>query len=114
MNTEKLKMTQDNVTAKDDKEKLKALREERKDLLERNKERLKIQNQELNLIKKELKNGPGTVPAIAAATGLPGDKVLWYVSALKKYGEIAEGELTGSYFNYSLVSKSTAKDEPED
>jgi hypothetical protein len=107
-------MKENDSSAKDDKEKLKALREERKDLLERNKDRLKIQNQELNLIKKELKNGPGTVPEIAAATGLPGDKVLWYVSSLKKYGDIQEEDLTGSYFKYSLVSKSTTKDEPED
>lgn len=107
-------MKQPESSAKDDKEKLKALREERKDLLERNKERLKIQNQELNLIKKELKNGPRTVPAIAAATGLPGDKVLWYVSGLKKYGDIQEGDLSEGYFNYILVAKSAARNELED
>jgi len=107
-------MKQDDVSAKDDKEKLKALREERKDILLRNKELLKKQNQEINLIKKELKNGPMTVPELAAATGLAGDKVLWYVSAMKKYGEMAEGELSGGYFKYILIAKSTAKEEPEE
>lgn len=111
---EKSKMNQDDSTAKDDKEKLKALREERKELLERNKERLKKQNQEINLIKKELKNGPGSVPKLAEATGLTGDKVLWYVMAMKKYGEIQEGELSEGYFNYILVTKSTTKEEPEE
>lgn len=107
-------MKQDDSSPKDDKARLKALREERKDLLERNKGRLKKQNQELNLIKKELKNGPRTVPAIAAATGLTGETVLWYVMAMKKYGEVQEGELAEGYFNYILVAKSTAKEEPEE
>jgi len=107
-------MKQDDLSAKDDKEKLKALREERKDILERNKGLLKKQNQEINLIKKELKNGPRTVPALVAATGLTGDKVLWYVMAMKKYGELQEGELAEGYFNYTLVAKSTAKEEPEE
>jgi predicted transcriptional regulator len=111
---EKLKMKQPELSAKDDKEKLKALREERKALLDRNKEQLKKQNQEVNLVKQALKDGPLTVPELAAATGLASEKVLWYVSALKKYGEIAEGELTGAYFKYILLSKSTAKDETEE
>lgn len=114
MNTEKLKMKQDDSSPKVDKEKLKALREERKDILERNKKRLKTQNQEINLIKKELKTGPMTVPALSAATGLTGDKVLWYVMAMKKYGEIQEGELSDGYFNYILVAKTPAKEEPEE
>ena len=107
-------MKQDDSSVKVDKEKLKALREERKDILERNKERLKKQNQELNLIKKELKNGPRTVPSIAAATGLSGDKVLWYVMAMKKYGEVQEGELADGYFNYILIAKSSSKEESEE
>jgi hypothetical protein len=111
---EKLKMKQPESSAKEDKEKLKALREERKTLLDRNKERLKKQNQEVNLVKKALKDAPLTVPELAAVTGLASDQVLWYVSALKKYGEIAEGELTANYFKYVLLSKSTAKDESEE
>jgi len=107
-------MKQLESSAKDDKEKLKALREERKALLDRNKEILKKQNQDVKLVKQALKDGPLTVPEIAAAAKLAADRVLWYVSALKKYGEIAEGELTGAYFKYSLVSKTTDKDEPEE
>lgn len=114
MEMENSKMKKDESSAKEDKEKLKALREERKTLLDRNKERLKKQNQEVNLVKKGLKDRPLTVPELAAATGLASDKALWYVSALKKYGEIAEGELTGAYFKYILVSKTTTKDEPEE
>jgi DNA gyrase/topoisomerase IV subunit A len=107
-------MKSENPSAKDEKEKLKALREERKDILDRNKERLKKQNQELNLIKKELKGGPRTVPEMVSATGLSGDRVLWYIMALKKYNEIQEGELVGEYFKYILVAKSSAKEEAEE
>jgi len=107
-------MKQDDVSAKDDKERLKALREEHKDILERNKGLLKKQNQEINLIKKELKNGPRTVPELAAATGLTGEKALWYIMAMKKYGEAQEGDLTGNYFKYVLVAKATAKEESEE
>ena len=107
-------MKQDNPSAKDDKERLKALREERTEILDRNKERLKKQNQEVNLIKKELKVGPKTVPELVAATGLSGEKVLWYLMALKKYNEIQEGELAGEYFKYIFVAKSSAKEEAEE
>ncbi|MBN1626565.1 MAG: winged helix-turn-helix domain-containing protein [Deltaproteobacteria bacterium] len=107
-------MKQDDSSPKDDKAKIKALREERKDLLERNIERLKKQNQDVNLIKKELKNGPRTVPAISATTGLPSDKVLWYVMSMKKYGEVEEGDLVNGYFNYVLLTKPVSKEEPEE
>jgi hypothetical protein len=107
-------MKPENPSVKDEKEKLKALREERKEILDRNKERLKKQNQEVNLIKKELKGGPKTVPEMVAATGLSGDRVLWYIMALKKYNEIQEGELVGEYFKYILVAKPSAKEEAEE
>jgi predicted transcriptional regulator len=107
-------MKPENPSAKDEKEKLKALREERREILDRNKERLKKQNQEINLIKKELKSGPKTVPEMAAATGLSGERVLWYIMAMKKYNEIQEGELAGEYFKYIFVGKSSAKEEAEE
>ena len=96
-------MNKDDTRTKDNKEKLKALREERKDIIDRNKVLLKKQNSEISLIKKELKNGPRTVPELANSTGLESDKVLWYISGLRKYGEIEEGEEAGGYFKYALV-----------
>jgi hypothetical protein len=50
-----------------------------------------------------LKNGPMTVPEIHAATGLPPDKVLWYLMAWKKYGKVLEGELCEEYYQYKLA-----------
>jgi hypothetical protein len=31
-------------------------------------------------------------------------EAMWIVAALKKYGEIAEGEKDGGYFRYKLLS----------
>ena len=89
----------------DHKEKLKALREERGELIERNKELLKKQNSETGLIKKGLKEGNKTIPELAKETGLKGDLILYYVSAMKKFGEINEAGHADGYFKYSLVEK---------
>ena len=89
----------------DSKEKLKALREERSDIIARNKELLKKQNSETGLIKKGLKDGSKTIPELAKETGLKGDLILYYVSAMKKFGEINEAGHADGYFKYSLVEK---------
>jgi predicted transcriptional regulator len=93
----------------DSKEKLKALREERSELIARNKEILKQQNSETGLIKKGLKEGNKTIPELAKETGIKSDLILYYVSAMKKFGEIAEAGHEGGYFKYSLVEKKKAK-----
>ena len=92
----------------DHKEKLKALREERSELIERNKELLKKQNSETGLIKKGLKEGNKTIPELSKETGLTGDLILYYVSAMKKFGEITEAGHADGYFKYSLVEKKKA------
>ena len=93
---------------KDSKEMLKALRKERNDLIARNKEMLKKQNSDTGLIKKGLKDGSRTIPELAKETGLKSDLILYYVSAMKKYGEINEAGHSGGYFRYSLVEKKKA------
>ena len=49
------------------------------------------------------------MPELAAATGMPADEVLWYMAALKKYGEVVEAEKCGGYFRYTLVGGATGK-----
>ena len=93
----------------DNKEKLKALREERSDIIARNKELLKKQNSETGLIKKGLKEGSKTIPELARETGLKSDRILYYVSAMKKFGEINEAGHAEGYFKYSLVEKKKKK-----
>jgi predicted transcriptional regulator len=95
-------------SSNDSKEKLKALREERSGIIDRNKEILKKQNSETGLIKKGLKEGTMTIPELARKTGLKSDLILYYLSAMKKFGEVAEAGHSEGYFKYSLVEKKKA------
>ncbi len=83
---------------------LKKLRQARKATIAAAAARLKEQKQAIAALKAELQQGDRTVPELAAATGLPAADVLWYIAALKKYGEILEGDKDGSYFRYRLAS----------
>ena len=56
-------------------------------------------------IGKALAEGPQTVPQLAEATGLPTDEVFWHVISMRKYGQVAEGEKDGQYFQYVLQKK---------
>jgi hypothetical protein len=49
-----------------------------------------------------LQDGPRTVPEIAAASGFPTHEVFWHLMAMKKYGDIVEGEERDGYFEYAL------------
>ena len=84
-------------------EALKKLREARKPAIAATTARMKEQKKAMEAIKGELQKGEGTVPEIAAATGLDAASVLWYLATMKKYGQVAEGAADGSYFRYRLV-----------
>ena len=56
-------------------------------------------------IKRALADGPLTVPAVAAATGLTPRQVLWTLTAMRKYGTAAEDSTAGSYVRYALSPK---------
>jgi predicted transcriptional regulator len=71
------------------------------ELQERVKEHARIKGK----ITKALKEGPKTVPEIAAAIGVPRPAVFWHVMSMKKYGKIVEGEQDGDYLRYVLVEK---------
>ena len=82
------------------KEAMKKLRNGRKDWITKASTMVKEQKKILKAIKGYLENQPATVPEISEATGIPSDKVLWYLATLKKYGEIIEGEKNDGYFRY--------------
>jgi len=86
-----------------DKSVLKALREARKERIDILRTRLKEQNRKIKGIKAETAGDGKTVPEIAAALDLPTAEVLWYLMALKKYGEIGEGDKEGDYFRYKVL-----------
>jgi hypothetical protein len=81
---------------------IQVLRERRggvpKDLLARNREQKKL----MRRLKEALRNGSRTVPEVAAETGLPTGEVLWHLMALRKFGEVVEGEERDGYFEYAL------------
>lgn len=92
-------------SADNSRDSFKALKDERRDIISRNMERLKKQNNETGLIKKGLRDGSKTIPELAKETGIKSDLVLYYVSTMKKNGEIHEAGHSGKYFRYSLVEK---------
>ena len=98
-------MSQEDNGRKEKKAALKELRRARKEKILKATARVKIQKKALKAIKACLEKGPGTVPEVAAAASMPTDEVLWYLAALKKYGEIVEAEKDGEYFRYALAEK---------
>lgn len=60
------------------------------------KEQGKIERDILKLIKEESK----TVPTIASELELPTHRVLWFLTALKKYDQVVEDGMDGEYVLY--------------
>ena len=56
-------------------------------------------------IRKALADGPRTVPEVAAAAGLSPRETLWMLTAMRKYGSVAEDTQDGSYMRYALTTK---------
>lgn len=81
---------------------VKQLRAARKEQIAEASSRMKQQKKDIEAIKEQMQSGIGTAPRIAEATGMPTSDVMWYIAALKKYGEVIESEKDGSYFKYSL------------
>jgi hypothetical protein len=48
---------------------------------------------------------------VAAATGMATDRVLWYVAAMKKYGQIAETEKDDGYYRYAWTAAEEISEE---
>ena len=86
-----------------DKEALKQLRQQRQASIKHAKEAIKTQNRDIKKITEQLKAGGKTVPQIAAAIKMPTSKVLLYITALRKFGMVAEGAKEEDYFQYELA-----------
>jgi len=85
-------------------EALKRLREERKVFIDQARNLIKEQNTSIKKIKEHLSGEGGTIPELAEKTGLSTAEVLWYVMALKKYGQVVEGAKEDDYFKYQLTT----------
>jgi hypothetical protein len=93
-----------NMSPTTDKETLKALREERKETIALARRNIQENNKILKSIRAQIATEPKTVPEIARALSMHTDRVLLFVSALKKYGEVVEGPKEDDYFKYALIS----------
>ena len=102
-------MSHDDEIKKNKKEAIKKLREDRKEWITKASTMVKEQKKKRKAIKEHLENQPATVPEISKATGIPSDRVLWYLATLKKYGNIIEGEKDGGYFRYVLTESDVEK-----
>ncbi len=92
--------------AKKKAEMLKHLREDHKDSVARTQALLKEQKAIRSQICHAMRDAPKTVPEVAEATGLPADRVLWHITAMRKYDLVAEAGMCGEYYTYQLVQES--------
>lgn len=109
-------MSRNDAQKKAKKDAMKRLRQERKQKIKAVAATIKAQKEDVKAIKEQMKNDVGTVPSIAEETGISPEKVLWYIAALKKYGEISEAEKDGGYFRYVLTAgppEEIANDQPD-
>ena len=99
------------MTAKEEAKKrtemLAALRNQHRDRVKQTQALLKEQQTIRKALSRAMQAGPRTVPQLAEATGLPAHEVLWHVTAMKKYGLVAEAGLNEDYeyYLYGLAKK---------
>ncbi len=84
---------------------MKKLREERKENIARARTAIKEQNKVIKAIKEGLADQARTIPDLATTVGMETDKVLIYISTLKKYGIVGESAKDGDYFTYELIEQ---------
>jgi predicted transcriptional regulator len=78
-------------------ETLKQLRLKHAESVERTQALLREQKRTQQQICALLREKPRTVPEIAQAIGLPTEKVLWFLAAMKKYGLVIEAGMCGDF-----------------
>jgi predicted Rossmann fold nucleotide-binding protein DprA/Smf involved in DNA uptake len=61
---------------------------------------LKEQQSKRKAISRAMQGAPKSVPQIAEASGIPAHEVLYYVAAMKKYGDVVEAGLDENYEYY--------------
>jgi predicted transcriptional regulator len=83
---------------------LKELRKQHQDTIKRAQHLLKSYNVSKEICK-VIVDEAKTVPEVAEITGVPTHKVLWYVTAMKKYGDVVEEGMSGGYILYKKAEK---------
>ena len=75
------------------------------ELMERSRDQARTQRH----IREALAKGAMTTSDIHSVTGMPKDKIFWYLMAMKKYGEVVEGAEVDGYYQYSLADPERKK-----
>ncbi|HYL81845.1 MAG TPA: hypothetical protein VEU07_13585 [Candidatus Acidoferrum sp.] len=83
-------------------EALRLFRERMGGLTEARKVYLKADRETRKALRAALKTGPQTVPDLARQLDLPSQQVMWYVMALRRYGEVVEVGRSRDYPRYAL------------
>ena len=105
-------MPEENTPKQQKADDMKALRRACKERIDRVAAQVKEQKKSLKAIRAQLEKTACTVPEMATATGMTTDVVLWYVAAMKKYGQIAEVEKDDGYYRYAwIAAKETSGEE---
>lgn len=84
-------------------EMLKRLREEHAETVERTQAFYKEQKHIQQEICKIIRDEPKTVLEVSAVTGISTHEVLWHLTAMKKYGLVAETGMCGDYPLYLRI-----------
>jgi len=83
-------------------EALRLFRERMGGLTDAKKAYLRADRETRKALLEALKFGPKTIPELTQQLNLPGEKVTWYVMALKRYGEIVEAGQVRDHFRYAM------------
>jgi predicted Rossmann fold nucleotide-binding protein DprA/Smf involved in DNA uptake len=89
-------------------EMLKKLRQTHAASVERTQALFREQKQLQQSICQLIRENPKTVPEIAAETGQPSHQVLWFLMAMKKYGQVVEAGMCGDYPLYQKAKEAKA------
>lgn len=84
---------------------LKQLRTKHAESVERTQALLKEQKRMQQELCTLFRERPRTVPEVALATGLPTEKVLWFLAAMRKYGIVVEAGMCGDYPLYQKAEE---------
>jgi predicted transcriptional regulator len=90
----------DRQAAKKQAQILKDLRSKHQETVDRTQALLKEQGKIERNILKTIKDESKTVPRIASELELPTHRVLWFITALKKYDQVKEDGMDGEYVLY--------------
>lgn len=82
-------------------EDLKLFRERMGGMTQKRKEWQKEQRDYAKAIGSALERGAQTIPEIARASGLPSEKIMWHLMAMRKYGRICDAGRDGDYIRYA-------------